>query len=79
MQTKIPNDHAAILAVLEINNNLTYHEIARLLRWHNPNKVSRRMPELFRLDKVITTGIKICPIAKSKCTTYSLKTTPQPR
>jgi hypothetical protein len=73
MQSKIPNDHEAILAVLEINSDLTYCEIAKLLRWLNPNKVSRRMPELIRLEKVESSGTKICPIAKSRCTTYKLK------
>jgi len=73
MQPKIPTDQNSILSVLEFNSNLTYHEIAALLRFRNPNKVSRRIPELIRLNKVEISGTKICPIAKSVCSMYKLK------
>lgn len=72
MQDKIPNDHEAILAVLEMNSDLTYSEIAKSLRWSNINKASRRLPELVRAGKVEISGTKICPIAKSLCTAYKL-------
>jgi len=72
-KAKIPNDHECILAVLSVNSNLTYCEIAKLLNWHNPNKASRRMKELIQLEKVEKSGTKICPIANSLCTTYKLK------
>jgi len=73
MQPKIPKDQDCIIEVLGFNSNLTYHEIADLLRWRNPNKVSRRIPELIRLNKVEISGTKICPIAKSVCSMYKLK------
>jgi len=71
---KIPNDHEAILAVLSVNSDLTYKEIGKLLRWtqFDPNKVSRRMAELVRADKVEISGTRICSIGKRTCSTYRL-------
>lgn len=74
MQPKIPIDREAILEVLKINDNMTYHEIAKALRWLDPSKASRRMPELVRLNLVEISGEKICTVAKSRCTTYKIKT-----
>lgn len=73
MQPKMPIDREAILEVLKINDNLTYHEIARILRWNDPSKASRRMPELVRMNLVESSGEKICSVAKSRCTTYKIK------
>ena len=73
MQPKIPTDHQRILNILKSYSDLTYCEIADKLRFSNPNKISRRLPELVRLDKIEITGTKICPIAKSNCTTYKIK------
>jgi len=75
MQPKIPKDHESILAVLSVNSDLTYKEIGKLLRWtaFDPNKVSRRLPELVRLGKIEKSGERICTIAKSRCSTYRLK------
>lgn len=71
---KKQNDHNAILGCLVINSDLTYREIAKDLRWHyDPVKVARRMSELVLAGKVEITGRKICPIAKSTCSTYRLK------
>lgn len=69
---KKQKDHNLILESLEFNPDVTYHQIARVLNWSNPNKVSRRMPELVLAGKVEISGKKICPIAKSLCSTYKL-------
>lgn len=37
---------------------------------YDPNKVSRRMIELVRLEKAKIDGVRICTLAKSKCSTY---------
>lgn len=87
MQPKIPSDHELILAVLSYEKDSTYHEIAKAVRlklyneknifraqaWINPNKVSRRLPELVRLEKIIESEVRECSIVKSKCKTYLLK------
>lgn len=69
---KIPTDHEAILTALEFNPNQTYMEIAKLCRFQNPNKVSRRIPELIRLDKIEKSGERICSIGKRSCSTYAI-------
>jgi len=70
---KKQNDHNAILGCLAVNSDLTYRQIAKDLRWHyDPVKVARRMSELVVAGKVEISGTKICPIAKSKCSTYKL-------
>ena len=40
--------------------------------WKNPNKVSRRIPELKRLSKVKLCKSRKCSIAGSNCSTYVL-------
>ena len=86
MQPKIPSDHELILAVLSDEKEMTYNEISKAVRlklyydkktfeaqaWINPNKVSRRLPELVRLEKIIESEVRECSIAKSKCKTYLL-------
>ena len=73
MQPKIKTDHDKILDTLSRTNPLTYNEIAWRLGWFNPNKASRRLPELLRLGKVIKTGVKMCSRAKSNCSAYIKK------
>jgi DNA-binding Lrp family transcriptional regulator len=72
MQPKIKTDQDKILSVLKKNEPLTYNEIAWRLGWFNPNKASRRMPELVRLGKALKKGVKRCSRAKSNCTAYIL-------
>jgi len=50
----------------------TYLEIAQKAGFYNPNKASRRLSELVRLNKITVTGTKICPIGKHRCQTYDL-------
>jgi len=69
MQPKIKTDQDKILSVLG-KEPLTYNEIAWRLGWFNPNKVSRRLPELLRLNKVRLVGVKKCSKAKSNCSAY---------
>lgn len=60
-----------ILTVLKFSNTpLTYKEIANRLRWSDPNKVSRRMGELVRLELVKEREPRKCTIAHTNCTTY---------
>ena len=72
MQPKIKTDHDKILSVLKKDKPLTYNEIAWQLGWFNPNKVSRRIPELIRQGKVVSKGTRKCTRAKSNCSTYAL-------
>lgn len=72
MQPKIKTDHDKILSVLKKNEPLTYTEIAWRLGWFNPNKVSRRMPELIRLGKAKLKEVRKCSRAKSNCSAYVL-------
>lgn len=72
MQPKIKTDHDKILSVLKKTEPLTYNEIAWRLGWFNPNKVSRRMPELIRLGKARLKEVRKCSRAKSNCSAYVL-------
>lgn len=66
----IKNDHDRILLKLSSNRGYTYNEIAKFLNWSNPNKVSRRLPELLRLKKIQIKEIRKCTIAGSMCKSY---------
>ena len=68
----IKTDQDKILSVLSKQNPLTYNEIAWRLGWFNPNKASRRLPELLRLHKIAKKGVKMCTRAKSNCSAYIL-------
>jgi len=67
---QIPTDHQRILGILKNYDGLTYNEIADKLRWRNPNKVSRRLPELVKLNKIRVLEERKCTIAKSTCQSY---------
>ena len=69
---KKQKDHDAICGALVINSDLTYRQIDRDLRWYDHVKVARRMKELVLAGKVEISGKKVCPIAKSICSTYRL-------
>ena len=69
---KIQTDHDKILSVLKKDKSLTYNEIAWMIGWFNPNKVSRRMPELIRLGKAKLKEVRKCTRAKSNCSAYVL-------
>lgn len=74
MQPKIKTDHDKILSVLKKNEAFTYNEIAWLIGWFNPNKVSRRIPELIRLGKVDKMDKpRVCRRAGSLCNVYVLR------
>lgn len=63
--------HKRILSVLELSDTpLTYKQIAKLGSFKNPVAVSRRLSELVRLDLIKIDDIVICPIAKTKCSSY---------
>lgn len=63
--------HKRILSVLALTNTpLTYRQIADLGSFKNPVSVARRTSELIRLNKIQVDGQVICPIAKTKCSTY---------
>ncbi len=66
----IPTHHDLIMNVLNDYKDLTYSEIASLIGWTNPNKVSRRMPELLKLNKVVLSKIRKCSIEGHYCQTY---------
>ena len=70
MQPKIKTDQDKILSVLSSTNPLTYNEIAHSLGWFNPNKASRRLPELLRLGKVVKSGVKKCTKVNSNYSAY---------
>ena len=70
MQPKIKTDHDKILSVLKKDKSMTYNEIAWYLGWFNPNKASRRIPELVRLGKVKLKEVRICKRAGSNCNAY---------
>ena len=70
MQPKIKTDHQLILSKLCKNKGFTYNEIAQMLGWKNPNKASRRLPELVRLGLVEVKGVRRCMVAESNCRTY---------
>lgn len=72
MQPKIKTDHDKILSVLSKTKTLTYNEIAWQLGWFNPNKVSRRIPELIRQGKVRLKEVRKCTRANSNCSAYTL-------
>ena len=67
-------DYKAILTALSYGTEKTYNEIAYVLQWKNPNKVSRRTSEMIKLNLIDKVGERICTIAKSKCSIYSAKT-----
>ena len=83
---KRKTDQEKILTVLKKDKALTYHEIAldlrlkfyneknhrEALKWTNPNKISRRIPELIRLGKVKLKEVRKCSIVDSNCNTYVL-------
>ena len=66
-------DYKAILVALKSYPKITYNEIALILQWQNPNKVSRRTSEMIKLNLIDKVGERICTIAKSKCSIYSVK------
>ena len=70
VKPKIPSDHSLILSVLDAESGLTFREIAKKLNWFEPIKVSRRMSELVRDNKVKILETRICSIAKSRCNSY---------
>lgn len=70
MLPKIKTDHEKILSVLSKKQPLTYNEISKLLKWHQPVKVARRLPELLRLGLIKKSEQRKCSIAKSNCNTY---------
>ena len=72
MQPKIKTDHDKILSVMRKDKPLTYNEIAWQLGWFNPNKVSRRLPELLRQGKVKLKEVRKCSRANSNCSAYIL-------
>ncbi len=70
MQPKIKTDQDKILNALSTNKSMTYNEIARYIGWFNPNKVSRRLPELLRLGKIKLSEVRKCRVARSECRAY---------
>ena len=70
MQPKIRTDHQLILSKLCKNKGFTYNEIAQMLGWLNPNKASRRLPELVRLGLVKVKDVRRCMVAQTNCRTY---------
>lgn len=60
------------MALKLLKKESTYSEIARAIGWFNPNKVSRRMPELVRLKKAVKCESRICSISKTMCATYKI-------
>lgn len=63
--------HKRILSVLALTDNpLTYKQIATLGSFKNPVSVARRMSELVKADRVEIDGQVICPIAKTRCSSY---------
>tara|TARA_R110001606_G_scaffold398055_1_gene576202 strand:- start:9771 stop:10028 length:258 start_codon:yes stop_codon:yes gene_type:complete len=67
---KIKNDHQRILFMMSKKEDFTYNEIAKMLGWSNPNKVSRRIPELIREGKVKVKEVRKCTVAGSNCNSY---------
>jgi hypothetical protein len=54
--------------------DFTYKEICREVGWwDDPNRASRRMAELVRLNLITEERVRPCFIAKSKCTAYKIK------
>lgn len=70
IKPKIKGDQLQILSVLDPENGLTFREIAKKLHWLEPIKVSRRMSELVRQNKVEIKETRICSISKSRCSSY---------
>ena len=53
--------------------NLNPNAKLKAYAWkYDPNKVSRRLPELVRLKRVKINGSRKCTLAKSNCSTYIL-------
>jgi hypothetical protein len=55
MKDRSPTDCDCIMAALKRYNGATYLEIATMLGWANPNKASRRLPEM-RTDRLVVNG-----------------------
>lgn len=66
----ISSDQEKILSKMDENKGFTYNELSDMLGWTNPNKVSRRMSELVRKNKVKIKEVRKCNIAKSNCNSY---------
>lgn len=60
------------MALKLLKKESTYSEIARCIGWYNSNKVSRRMPELVGLKRVVKCESRICTVAKTMCSTYKI-------
>lgn len=68
-------DQELIVGLLAKNpeKDFTYKEIARgLAWWEDPNRASRRMLELVRMQKIKEMQPRMCFIAKNKCTAYKI-------
>ena len=74
MSGTIDNDYVKIYDLLRSRERaeLTYCEIAYLLHWSNPNKVSRRTKEMVEIGLIEEREQRICTIAGSKCSTYTV-------
>ena len=73
-KTVKPNDKLQILKALsKCSISLTYTEIAFICGWvYNPNKASRRLPELLREGKITKCDNRICTQVNSLCSTYKI-------
>ena len=66
----IKNDQDRILFKMSKTAGLTYNEIAEKLNWKNPNKVSRRLLELVKKNKIKVIEVRKCNVAGSNCNSY---------